>query len=131
MAIEYAIRTLALGDAQITATVGTRWYPSVLPENPTLPAIVYQQISQVNYSSHQGNSNLAVTRIQLTLWTMTYDLGYVLKEHLKRVLRDYKGVVGSDRIDRIIWANDISQNDPLTRFHQRIIDLLVMHYVQY
>lgn len=131
MTIEYAIRSLALADTQIGNLVATRWYPNPIPENPTYPLIGYQIISENNVSSHQGNSNLAETRLQLSVWGTTYDNAVTLKEHLKRVLRDYKGLVGSDRIDRIIWANELTTNDPITQKQQRIIDLIIWHNTLY
>lgn len=137
MSIEYAIHALALADGVIGASVGTRWYPAPLPEpipqsGATIyPAVTYQQISQVNLSSHQGNSNLAQTRLQISLWATLDDDGTRLRDELKRVLRDYRGTVGGDRIDRIMWANDVAIYDPTTQIHQRAIDLMVYHYSQY
>lgn len=131
MSVEYAIRSLALADGQVSTLIGTRWYPNPIPEQPVYPSVGYQVISEVNVSSHQGNSNLATTRVQLSLWATTYDNALTLKEHLKRVLRDYRGTVGSDRLDRVIWANDVSLLDPITQKQQRIIDLLVLHNTAY
>lgn len=131
MSVGYAIRTLALADTQIGNLVGTRWYPTPLPEKPTYPAITYQIVSENNVSSHQGNSNLAETRLQLNVWSSTYDGARTLKDHLKRVLRDFKGTVITDRIDRIIWANEQTTNDPVTQKQQRIIDLIIWHNTTY
>lgn len=137
MSIEYVIRTLALADAMISTALATRWYPAPLPEpipqsSATIyPAVTYQQVSQVNVSSHQGNSNLATTRLQLSLWATLDDDGTSLRDEIKRVLRDYKGTVEGDRIDRIEWANDVAMYDPTTQIHQRAIDLMVYHYSQY
>lgn len=127
MSIEYAIKTLALADAQVTAKVGTRWYPAPLPANPTYRAITYQQISQVNESSHSGSSNLARTRLQLNLWGQQHSDLVALRDDLKRVLRDFRGTASGIRIDRIIWANDLTQTEPETQIQQRIVDLLILH----
>lgn len=125
--IEYAVKSLALADPSIAAKVGTRWYPAPLPENPTYRAVTYQQISQVNHSSHQGSSNLANTRLQLNLWGTQHSDLIALRDDLKRVLRDYRGTASGIRIDRIIWENDISLNEPETSVQQRIIDLVIFH----
>lgn len=131
MSIGYAIRALALADSGISTLLATRWYPAPLPENPVYPSVTYQIISENNVSSHQGNSNLAETRLQLNVWGTSYDNARTIKDNLKRVLRDYKGTVNSDRIDRIIWANELTANDPLTQKQQRIIDLIIWHNTTY
>lgn len=131
MSIEYRIRDLALSDPTVAGLLGARWYPAPLPENPTYMALTYQEISQVNESSHSGNSNLARTRLQLTLWGTSHSALVGLRDNLKRVLRDFRGTVGGIRIDRIIWSNDLSTNEPDTQIQQRIVDLVILHYVQY
>lgn len=131
MTVEYAVRSLIIADATLLGLLGSRLYPAPLPEQPTYPALIYQQISDVNYSSHQGSSNLARTRLQLTIWGNSYDSVKVIRDNLKRVLRDFRGTVGGDRLDRIIWANDIAQPDPDTRKQMRLIDLEILHDTQY
>ena len=133
--IAYAIKYLIQQDSTLSGLVGTRIYPNPIPENPTYPSIGFQQISDVQVSSHQGNSNLAQTRIQLDVWHNTYELAKAVRDNLKRVLRDYKGTVVNgiytDRIDRIIWFNDMSLPDPVTQKQRRVIDLLILHDTTY
>jgi len=133
--IEYAVKYLIQQDATLLGLVSTRIYPNPLPENPTYPSIGYQQISDVNHSSHSGSSQLATTRLQLDVWHNTYDAAKTVRDNLKRVLRDYKGTVingtYTDRIDRIIWDNDQVMFDTETRKYHRVIDLLIWHNTQY
>lgn len=131
MSLETAIISLINADVTLVGLLSTRWYPLRLPENPTYPSGTYQQISDLNISSHQGNSNLADTRLQLTIWTTKYSDGVTIRDELKRVLRDFKGTVGSDRLDRVEWANDLTMLEPETQKHQRVIDLLVWHNTVY
>lgn len=132
MSIEYAIRDLLIGDPVIVASVpAARIYPAPLKDNPTYPAITYNQVSQDNISSHSGNSNLAQTRLQLTLWAATYDTAQALRTEIKRVVRDYRGVVRSIRIDRVRFDNDLTGVDPDTQIQQRFIDLLIWHSTTY
>lgn len=126
--IEYVIRTIALADSAIATKIATRWYPAPLPENPTYRSVTYQQISQINHSSHDGTSNLATTRLQLLLWGLKYDDLVALRDDIKRVLRDFRGVVSGVRIDRVIWENDISLPEPETNVQQRVIDLRILHW---
>lgn len=133
MSVEYAVRSLIINDATLLGLWSTRYYPLKIPETPTLPCGSYQQISQVNVSSHSGNSNLAQTRLQVTVWTSGYDQGKTIRDELKRLLRDYHSLtsVAGTRLDRIIWANDLAQFEPETQRYQRIIDLMVLHNTTY
>lgn len=133
MSVEYAIKTLILADATLTTLWSNRYYPMRIPENPTYPCGSYQQVSQVNVSSHQGNSNLAQTRLQLTVWTSSYDQGKTIRDELKRLLRDYHSLtaVAGTRLDRVIWDNDLANFEETTQKHQRIIDLLILHNTVY
>lgn len=131
MSIEYKIRDLALANPTIAGTLGARWYPNPLPQSVTYPALGYQQISQVNHSSHEGSSHLATTRLQLDLWAPKHTDLTTLRDNLLLVLRDFKGIVGGVRIDRIKIENDSSFVEPDTNIQRRIIELLIWHYVQY
>lgn len=136
MTVEYAIRSLALADSQITASIATRWYPKPAPEGMnTYPYVDYQKIDTIPAATHnnvdrsQIAPGFAKTRLQLTLWGLTYDQIETLCNHFRRVLRDYKGTTGSPavRIDRIEWLNDRDEYDEIVQKRQRIIDLMIQH----
>lgn len=133
MSVEYAIKSLILADATLTGLWSNRYYPMRIPEKATYPCGNYQQISQVNVSSHQGSAALAQTRLQITVWTVSYDQGKTIRDELKRLLRDYHSLtaVAGTRLDRIIWANDLAQFEEVTQRHQRIIDLVILHNTTY
>lgn len=139
MTVQYAVRAVALADAQITAQVAARWYPKPIPESMnTYPAIDYQLIDTVVESAHnnvdrsQIAPGFAKTRLQLTLWGNTYDQVETLTNHLKRVLRDYKGSAGSPavRIDRIQWMNERDDYDEVVQKRLKFVDLIIQHDTQ-
>lgn len=69
--IEEAIKKILI-DGDPGAMVSNRVYPTALPQNPTLPAIVYQKIDAPRYHSHSGASGLASPRFQFRTWSTTY-----------------------------------------------------------
>lgn len=51
--------------AAVTALVSTRIYQGLLPQNPTLPAICVQRISENEFMHMRGSSSIFRTRVQI------------------------------------------------------------------
>jgi hypothetical protein len=71
LSLENTLYVAVLADAGLSAIIGTRFYPIQFPQNPTLPAAVYQRISTVPYYTHAANltsdqGSSAWIRIQIT-----------------------------------------------------------------
>ncbi len=69
---EEALYAHLAADANVSALVGSRIYPLLLPQRCTLPAIAYQRISRMGVHAHTGPSGLARCRIQYTCVGRTY-----------------------------------------------------------
>lgn len=69
--IEEAIMKI-IRDGAPGSMVEGRIEPTVLPQKPILPSIVYQKIDGQRYHSHQGASGLASPRFQFRTWATTY-----------------------------------------------------------
>ena len=65
MTLEAELRTYTLAGAAVAALVGTRMHARMLPQTPTLPAIVYQR-TQTNFVPTIHNS-VSLTRAQIAL----------------------------------------------------------------
>lgn len=70
--IEAVLYAKLIADSGLSALIGTRVYPNVIPQNATLPAIAYQRISTRQTVSHSGPSNLYRPRFQFTAVSTTY-----------------------------------------------------------
>jgi hypothetical protein len=70
-----ALRARLIGDATIsTAVGGTRVHPTILPQGtngPTVPAIVYNVISEITDHHTQGASGLVMVRMQVDAYAAT------------------------------------------------------------
>jgi len=77
--IEQKIYTVLTTSTGISALVGSRIYPIVLPQNPTYPAITYQRVGGRRFNSLNGYSELENPIIQIDVWGGTHaaviDLG--------------------------------------------------------
>jgi len=80
-------------DAAVSALVGMRIYPAVLPQPPTFPAIAYTRISQREAFSADGAEGLLATRTQLDCYALTYDGARLLGDAVRAALNGYVGGV--------------------------------------
>ena len=70
--IEAQIEVIVKAHVGLTALVGARVYPQVMPENGKLPAIIYQVISSIPITTHDGDANLSTTLVQFNCHAATY-----------------------------------------------------------
>jgi hypothetical protein len=122
MNAEGAIRAAILASAPVTALVGTRVYPMMLPQAPTFPAIVYQRISTVPDMLVEG-PGFAPIRIQLSMWASTFDGARTLADAVVTALHGYHG--GELRLSRLI--NLLDDYEPDTKLFRVIADFRVHH----
>lgn len=71
-AVETAVRDRIVTTEPAKTKVGSRVHPLVLPQTPTLPAVVYRRISIDPTHSHDGASDLDRSRVQVDAWADTY-----------------------------------------------------------
>jgi len=110
--IEAALRTHALASAPLVALVGGRIYPSVLPQNPTYPAITYFRVSGPRLYDHGGASGMAEARIQFDCWASTYSAVKAVAAALRVALSGYSGTVGGVTIASIYLDSEIDSYEP-------------------
>jgi hypothetical protein len=91
MGLSSDLRVFLLADATIAGLVGTRIYPLLLPQSPTLPALTYQWISLVPVHSMDGPSGLVARRLQVDCWGSTYLAIETLAEAVRNRLDGYQG----------------------------------------
>ncbi len=72
MAIGEDVYSELSSDAGLTALVSTRIYPTWLPQNATMPAISYTQISERVQQTIEGEVALRNHMYQFDIWSNTY-----------------------------------------------------------
>ena len=95
--IEQGLFTLISSDPTISGMIGTRVYPILLPESPTLPAITYQ-VTRGNGDPTFETSGLIKLYMQFDCWGKTYSDAAQLRKALVKLLNGYQGVL-SDGTD--------------------------------
>ena len=110
MEIGIALRNIIIDDADITALVSTRVYPSTLPQDPTLPALTVGEIS----FPMESLIDLAYPRYQLTVWADSDASRDAVGRAILYCLQRWKGTQDGIRIEQITFLNKMKLNDPET-----------------
>lgn len=130
-----AIKDLVASCAGITTIIGSnpmRYYPVRLPQPPIVyPAITYQFIDAQGVYSHSGYSGVKDPRIQLTLWTQTFNDGDLLVNAIRAItpvgLNGFHGTQSTVQIDRLFIVDGTTDFDPATQIHMRTLDLMLSY----
>lgn len=83
-----------LEQSALTALVGERVYPSVLPDKPTFPSVVYQVISNEQTFTHDGPVALRRPRVQIDVWSRRRLEAEAIESAIISALVGYRGPMG-------------------------------------
>lgn len=119
MTIEAGLYAHLLTDSGVTALVGTRIYPLLVPQDADLPAIAYQRISGPRDHTHDGSSGLAFARMQLTFVASSYDDAKSLGEAVRAAIDGHKGSMGDVTVGACLL--DQERDDWATVFESPVV----------
>lgn len=120
--IESELFEILTEDAEIGALIGTRCYPLVLPQNPTLPALVYQELRTDARAAADGDTGKRESKFQLGYWAGSFSAIKVGKGVLVQRLSGYAG----GTVNRIEVGAMRDDYDPETNWWRQIIEIGVL-----
>ena len=96
---------------------GSRIYPLILPQNPTYPAIRYQQISSIRTHAMGQDAPIVRVRMQLDVWGKTYAEARSLAGEVYTQLGRFRGTVAGVEVLDALQDNEIEgyESDSETR----------------
>lgn len=118
MSAETAIYTRLTTHTGTAALIGTRCYPLLLPQKPTLPAVVYQRISS---SGQIGTTDRRGVRFQFSCWAATYAGAKALATQARSALEGY--AEATIRMGRVV--NEIDDYNEATELQRVILDAFI------
>lgn len=131
MSIEVDMVTYIKTLTAVTDIIGTgssaRIYYQKLPNDPTLPAIVYNRISSPRSRTHDGDSNLSKPRIQYSIWAETDTGVMALADAFENEFKSFSGTAGSSKVYATIVENRLSLIDPDSKYYHIPIDLMIQY----
>ncbi len=114
MTLETALRAYTLADVTVTALAGVRMYPAKLPQNPTLPALVYQRIDTRRQHDLDGPDGLPRPRLQVTAWAANVSAAWELANAVRVRLDGYRGAWGDVTVGSCLCVGEREIDDPET-----------------
>jgi hypothetical protein len=106
-----AVINALLTDSTVTALVGDRIYPGILPQNPTFPALVLNVVSELDMVTHNGESGLSDGQVQVDSFAGTYLALNTLHRTVKTALNGYS--VGNVQGIFLVRARDLYDNEAI------------------
>ncbi|NUN51914.1 MAG: DUF3168 domain-containing protein [Planctomycetaceae bacterium] len=129
--VEEGLFTLFSTTAGITALIGAgaacRAYPMELPQDETLPALVYSRISGVPEHHLTGRANIGRARFQVDCYAATPAEVKALKEAVREALDHYSGAPAGEKIHAIYLESDRDFSEPSVDLYHVTLDFAVLH----
>jgi len=105
--VEVALRTILLADPAVSALVGDRIAPSMIPEDASLPALTYVVVDEEPDEHQEGLSGIETVSIQFSAWAVGtpagsgYATSRKLARAVRRALHSKRQVVGDVSLEAI------------------------------
>jgi hypothetical protein len=126
--IQYLVAHLN-AHAGLSALVGSRIYPLILPQSPTLPAVTFQQISRVPVHDRSMPDTLVTTRWQWNVNARTYATALPVMAQLKIALQAFSRS-SAPRVEVVWLENEFANDEPdvdENNYYQITIDSMIWH----
>lgn len=127
--IEQALKTLFTGGSpnDIATLIGNRFYADVLPQSPTMPAVVFSLLTGANIRSTDGPSALANPTFQIDCWASNPAGRAALFKAVRQRLDTFSGTVEGVVIQGIFLVRYRDLYDNETRLYRRTADFSIWH----
>ena len=96
----------------LTALVGRRIYPKVLPQGCIMPAITYEQINRFPLHVMGSDGTLEHVIYWLHCWGETYDSVNDVADQVITALEDFTGTMGSSTVQRCFYEDRTDLYEP-------------------
>lgn len=128
MSIEKDLVLYLINVPAVTAIVGTRIYPKRLPENPVMPALVYQRIAESVSPTLDDDPSTYMSgiRIQIGAYGATYAEAKELMDAVMVAMSYYHGAFGNSTVKMIIPNMRLDvPDDPEVAIEREVADFTI------
>lgn len=113
--------------AGVTALTSTRIYPKVMPQQPTMPALVYSVVDNNRTQVHRGQTTGVRARVQVTCWGNTEASVSAVKEQVRLAMIGAHGSIASVTVDGVTCEGEVEGFEPETVRHWIALDFFIWH----
>lgn len=129
--IDAALYGYLTSQPTIAALVGTRIYPSMLPEEVDYPAVAYMRVSTQRIYGIGGPIGYATPRIQFSAFARDPDTASAVIDAIRVALDGFRGGMGAANVREIASDDEMGEHDggyePVSKTYQRRIDFYIGH----
>jgi hypothetical protein len=93
------------GDSALTALVGQRIFPLLIPQDVTRPALAYQSISVFNPLLHDGAAPMRRVRMQISIVADTFTKALAVRDSV------YEALQGQGRNETHVWLFETERHE--------------------
>lgn len=112
MSAHAAVHGILLANTAVSGLVGSRIYPSVLPQGVTYPAISYEQIHGSEATGPQAYRGLFRARFQVSIFARDRAGSIALAAAVSAALKRYRGTVAGVPVSDVFIDDSIDLFDP-------------------
>lgn len=105
--MEQAIVNILENDIDVSAIIGDRIFPVVIPQEKSLPAITYERVDTDPNDTKSGVSTLDVPLIDIDLWGKDFAVLKDLAKKIRTALDRFSGTKQGIIIQSIQYQNQI------------------------
>jgi len=124
MSLESKLVAYLLNHAGLTALIGNRLYPLMMPEGTALPAVVYQRVSGMREYQFGAYSGMERPRISFSCWGENYGQAKQVASELKTAMQ---AKTDSDPTITAFVVTETDDFDTDTGYYRVIVDFMVWH----
>lgn len=99
--IEHFIYQLLTNDAGVSALVGTKVYPTLLPQNPVFPCVGYAVEPTAENITFDGQGTNQAANIEIDCWAALHADALALGEAVNAAIKNYSGTLAGVQVDAI------------------------------
>ena len=132
MSAETVTYALLAGAGPVTAIVGSRIFPVILPEKQPTPALVYTLISSPRRGAIDAYAptHLTQSRVQIDVMSADHAVSATLRDAVVAAMQFQRGVIGGTTVHSVIPAEPLDGPvfyDKDLRLFVRPLDFFIFH----
>lgn len=126
MSVETVLYDRGRAHAGLSALIGTRLYPGVLPQKCTYPAVNYSRVFASRVSAMGADTGLVRARFQFDIWADTYAVARAIAEQVRLCYQRWSNTAGTV-IQDIYFVGEVDLYEDETRIHHAALDFEVIY----
>jgi hypothetical protein len=127
LTIEEALFQLLASAPRLAAITDGRVYPDTLPQEATLPAVVFSVISDIPDTAHDGDSGHATAVVQADMWADSRMTCAAMKNAIRLDLNGTRHEVGDWKLTAVL-TNTVPDYSPDLRLKRYITEFRVQSW---